>query len=265
MTILQDLKFAARRLIRDRRFTLAAIAALALGIGATSAVFTLVNAVLLRSLPFDSPDRIMMIATRDAQRRDFGVSQPDFEDWRRATRTFSGIALVQMNPVNFSADDRVPDQYAGAYISWNGFSLIGKQPTIGRGFSAEDDRPGAAAVILLSHAVWQSRYGGDPAIIGRTIQANSEPATIIGIMPPDVEFPFNSQVWLPLAQRPTAQIKAGRTARLLIAYGRLKDGMTIEQARSEMAGITGQLATEFPDTNKGISAVITPFAERVVG
>src|SRR6187399_1145455 len=252
-SIIQDLRYAARRLVKDPRFTLAAVAALALGIGATSAVFTLVNAVLLRSLPFDDPDRIMMIGTKDAQGREFGVSEPDFEDWRREVRTFSGISLVQMGPVNFSADDRAPDQYDGVYISWNGFSLIGTQPVIGRGFSVEDDRPGSPPVMLLSYTVWQSRYGGDRAIVGRTIRANSEPATVIGVMPPGMEFPFNSDVWLPLAQRPTAQTRAGRAGRLLMAYGRLADGMTIEQARTEMTGITGQPATQFPDTNKGVT------------
>jgi predicted permease len=265
MTIIQDLRFAARRLIRDRRFTLAAIAALALGIGATSAVFTLVNAVLLRTLPFDEPDRIMAIMTRDAQSRTFGVSEPDFEDWRRGTRTFSGISLVQMNPVNFSADERVPDQYDGVYISWNGFSLIGTQAAIGRGFSPEDDRPGAAAVVLLSHKVWQSRYGGDRSVVGRAVRVNSEPATIVGVMPPGMEFPFNSEVWLPLAQRPTAQTRAGRAGRLLMAYGRLADGMTIEQARTEMTSISQQLASQFPDTNNGITAVVNPFSEQVIG
>jgi predicted permease len=264
-SILQDLRYAARRLVRDRRFTLAAVAALALGIGATSAVFTIVNAVLLRSLPFDDPDRIMMISTRDAQGREFGVSEPDFEDWRRETRTFSGISLIQMGPVSFSADDRAPDRYDGVYISWNGFSLIGTQPVIGRGFSAEDDRPGSPPVMLLSYTVWQSRYGGDRAIVGRTIRANSEPATIVGVMPPGMEFPFNSDVWLPLAQRPTAQTRAGRAGRLLMAYGRLADGMTIEQARTEMTGITGQLAVQFPDTNKGVTANVSPFSEQVVG
>ena len=163
-SILQDLRYAARRLVRDRRFTLAAVAALALGIGATSAVFTLVNAVILRSLPFAEPDRIMWLGTRDAKGGEFGVSEPDFEDWRRATRTFSGIALMQMGTVNFSADQRAPDQYDAVYISWNGFSLIGSQPVIGRGFSAEDDRPGAPAVVLLSYTVWQSRYGGDRSV-----------------------------------------------------------------------------------------------------
>jgi putative ABC transport system permease protein len=189
-SILQDLRYAARRLVRDRRFTFAAVAALALGIGATSAVFTLVNAVLLRSLPFAEPDRIMWLGTRDAQGRDFGVSEPDFEDWRRATRTFSGIALMQSGTVNFSADQRAPDQYDAVYISSNGFSLIGSQPAIGRGFSADDDRPGAPAVVLLSHIVWQSRYGGDRSVVGRAISANAEPATIVGVMPPGIQFPL---------------------------------------------------------------------------
>ena len=263
-SILQDLRFAARRLIRDRRFTFAAVAALALGIGATSAVFTLVNAVLLRSLPFDDPDRIVMITTRDAQGREFGVSEPDFEDWRRETRTLSGISLIQAGPINLSGDDRASDQYEGIYISWNGFSLIGTGPVIGRAFSAEDDRPGSPPVILLAYTVWQSRYAGDRSIIGRTIRANSEPATIVGVMPPGMQFPFNSEVWLPLAQRSTAQTP-GRAGRLLMAYGRLADGMTIEQARSEMSGITEQLAKQFPDTNKGITGVISPFADQVIG
>jgi putative ABC transport system permease protein len=263
-SILQDLRHAARRLVRDRRFTLAAVAALALGIGATSAVFTLLNAVILRSLPFAEPERIMWLGTRDAKGGEFGVSEPDFEDWRRATRTFSGIALMQMGAINFSADQRAPDQYDAVYISSNGFSLIGSQPAIGRGFSAEDDRPGAAAVVLLSHNVWQSRYGGDRSVVGRAISANAEPATIVGVMPPGMQFPFTTEVWLPASQRPTAQTR-GREGRLLMAYGRLADGMTIEQARTEMTGIAGHLATQFPDTNKGITAVVTPFAEQAIG
>jgi predicted permease len=264
-SLVQDLRYAARRLVRDRRFTLAAVAALALGIGATSAVFTLVNAVLLRALPFDSPERIMMIGTRDAKGRNFGVSEPDFEDWRRNSRTFTGISLVQMSPISFSADERAPDQYDGVYISWNGFSLIGTQPIVGRGFAEQDDRPGAPGVILLSHAVWQSRYGGERSVIGRTVRANSEPATIIGVMAPGMEFPFNSDVWMPLAQRPTAQTRAGREGRLLMAYGRLADGMTVDQARTEMSSITAQLAKEYPDTNQGITANVTPFSEQVIG
>ena len=264
-SIMQDLRFAARRLIKDRRFTVAAIAALALGIGATSAVFTLVNVVLLRSLPFDDPERVMWLDTRDEQNREFGVSLEDFEDWRRASRTFSGMSAISMSPVNFTGDDRASDRYEGAYISSNGFAIIGARAAIGRGFGSEDDRPGAAAVVLLSHRVWQNRYGGDPSVVGRAIRANSEPATIVGVMPPGLQFPFTTEVWLPMSQMPAAQTRGGRQSRLLIAYGRVADGMNIEQARSELSNIARQLAKQYPETNKGISAAVTPFAEQVIG
>src|SRR5580765_3778725 len=133
-SLFQDLRFAVRRLVKGRWFTLAAVVALALGIGANSAVFTLVNAVLLRGLPFDRPDRIMWIDTHDARGRNFGVSLDDFEDWRRATRTFSGIALVQNGTMNLSADDRLPEAYPGGYISANAFDVIGVNAVLGRGF-----------------------------------------------------------------------------------------------------------------------------------
>ncbi len=264
-SILQDLRYAFRRLIKDRRFTLAAVAALALGIGATSAVFTIVNAVLLRSLPFDEPDRVMWVGTRDGQSREFGVSTPDYEDWRRATRTFSGISIIFPTPMNVSADDRAPDRYDGVFISANGLALIGARAAIGRGFIEEDDRPGAPSVMLLSHTVWQSRYGGDQSVIGRTVRVNSEPSTIVGVMPPGMQFPFNTQVWLPMSQMPAAQVRGGRQGRMMMAYGRLADSMTIEQARTEMTGIAAQLAKDYPDSNKDMTATVTPFSEQVIG
>src|SRR5688572_27268829 len=171
-SILRDLRFAARRLVKDRWFTLAAIAALALGIGANSAVFTLVNAVLLRGLPFDEPDRIVMIYWRDTRGRDFGNSLDDFEDLRRASRTFSGMSLVFNGSLNISADDRDPEQYPGAYISANGFQLIGVGAALGRAFGEEDDRPGAAPVLLISDSVWKSRYAADPSIVGKPVRVN---------------------------------------------------------------------------------------------
>ena len=145
--VLQDLRFAARRLIKDRWFSAAAITALALGIGANSAVFTIVNAVLLRSLPIDHPERILMIESRDLRGRPLGVSLEDFADLRRASHTFSGMTLVNNNTQTISADDRVPERYAGVFMSANGFSLIGAKPALGRAFAEEEDRPGAPPVI----------------------------------------------------------------------------------------------------------------------
>src|SRR6516165_437457 len=179
--ILQDLRFAFRRLFKDRWFTLAAIVALALGIGANSAVFTLVNAVLLRGLPFPRPDRIMWLDTHDARQRNFGVSLQDFEDWRRSSHAFSGMTLVQSGSLSISGDDRSPESYAGGYISGNAFDLVGVQPVYGRGFLPADDEPGAPAVVLISGDIWKSRYGSDPSVLGKTIRVNSLPATLIGI------------------------------------------------------------------------------------
>src|SRR5688572_2096436 len=148
-SFLQDVRFAVRRLFKDRWFTLAAIVALALGIGANSAVFTFVNAVLLRGLPFDQPDRIMWIDTQDVRGGRFLASVQDFEDWRRASRTFSGMALVQSGAPTLSGDDRAPQASPGGYISANAFDLIGVKPILGRGFLAEDDAPGAPPVMLI--------------------------------------------------------------------------------------------------------------------
>jgi hypothetical protein len=172
-SILQDLRFAVRRMVKDRWFTLAAITALALGLGANSAVFTIVNAVLLRGLPFDEPERIMWVDTEDTRGRRFGVSVDDYEDWRAATRTFTGIALVQSGRPNLSGDGRLPEAYSGGYITANAFDLIGVTPILGRGFVAGDDAPNAPPVVLISAAIWKSRYASDPDIIGKTVNNNA--------------------------------------------------------------------------------------------
>jgi predicted permease len=264
-SLLQDLRFALRRLVKDRWFTLAAVVALALGIGANSAVFTLVNAVLLRGLPFDRPDRIMWVDTKDVRGRTFGVSLEDFEDWRRASHTFSGLTLVQSGTMNISADDRAPEAYPGGYISANAFDLIGQKAVLGRGFVPADDAPGAAPVVLISGGIWKSRYASDPAVIGKAIRINALPATVIGVMPDGLQWPFQHEVWVPTSQFPPVFRARGRQARVYLAYGRLSDGATLEQARTELSNISTEVAQQHQDTNKDITAVVTPFIERVTG
>jgi len=237
-SLLQDLRFALRRLVKDRWFTVAAVAALALGIGANSAVFTLVNAVLLRGLPFDQPERIMWIDTHDARGRNFGVSVDDYVDWRSATRTFTGIALVQSGQPNLSGDGRLAEAYPGGYITANAFDLIGVKPILGRGFVAADDLPNAPPVVLISSGIWKTRYASDPNIIGKPVNNNAIPATIIGVMPDGFKWPFQHEVWTPMTQLPQA-LRRGRGVRGYVVYGRLADGVTLEQARSEMANISG--------------------------
>ena len=262
--ILQDVRFALRRLRKDSSFAVAAIAALALGIGANSAVFTIVNGVLLRSLPFDDPERIVRMHTRDAQGRERGTSLDDFYDWQRASRAFSGMALAYSTGMNLSADSDPPERHNGAYISANGFAIIGLTPAIGRGFTDEDDRSSASLVVLLSHRIWQSRYGGDPSIVGRAVRINTTPATVIGVMPEGVGFPFDGDAWLPLSQIPRA-LSRTRNTRDFIAYGRLADGVSLEHARSELSAISERLSSEYPDTNRGVTAAVRPYREGLIG
>src|SRR2546422_5465739 len=172
MNLWQDLRFAARLLIKDKAFTAVAVIALSLGIGVNATVFTFVNAVLIRGLPFDDPDRIMAVGTRDARNRDRGMSYLDLEDYRAANRTLSALAAYSGQTMNVSDEGRAPERFQGPYISANAFKMIGQRPLLGRDFLPEDDRPGAAAVVILGNGVWKNRYGSDRSVIGRTVKVN---------------------------------------------------------------------------------------------
>jgi putative ABC transport system permease protein len=264
MNLLHDLRFAVRLLIKDKWFTTVAVIALALGIGVNATVFTFVNAVLIRGLPFNDPDRILVVGTRDARGRDRGTSYPDFEDWRAATRTFSGLTAYSGQTMNVSDEGRAPERFQGPYTSWSTFKLIGQQPLIGRDFLGEDDRPGAAAVVILGNGVWKNRYGSDPSVLGRTIKVNEVPATVIGVMPEGFRFPQEADLWMPLAQMPRLR-ELKRDTRNIEVFGRLAANVTQGQAQSEMDTIARKLAGEFPDTNKDVTARVMTFNERVNG
>ena len=264
MNLLQDLRFAVRLLIKDRWFTAVAVIALALGIGVNATVFTFVNAVLIRGLPFNDPDRILVVGTRDARGRDRGASYPDFEDWRAATRTFAGLSAYSSQTMNVSDEGRTPERFQGPYLSANTFTLIGQQPLLGRDFLPEDDRPGAAAVVMLGNGVWKNRYGSDPSVLGRTIKVNEVPATVIGVMPEGFKFPQEADLWMPLAQM-SRLLEQKRDARNIDVFGRLAGTVTQRQAQSEMDTIARKLAGDYPDTNTNITARVMTFNERVNG
>ncbi len=264
MNLWHDLRFAVRLLLKDKWFTLVAASALALGIGVNSTVFTFVNAVLIRGLPFDDPDRIMSLGTRDARNRDRGLSYLEFLDWQGGTHAFSGMAAFQGATMNVSDEGRAPERFAGPYISANAFRLIGEKPALGRDFLPEDDRPGAPAVVLLGNGVWKNRYGSDPAVIGRTIKVNEQPATIIGVMPEGFKFPINADLWVPLVNL-AGIADQKREARNFDGFGRLAPGVTIAQARAELNTIAARLAHDFPATNKDVSPTVMTFNERYNG
>ena len=262
--ILKDVRYALRRLVRDRSLTVMAAAALALGIGANTAVFTVVNAVLIRGLPYDEPRRIVTVVGRDlASGEQRGVSLPDFEDYRDAAASFSGLAAFSIyDTANLSDADRLPEQVNGARVTPNTFRLLGQPLLLGRDFLPEEGERGAPRTVILSHRVWQDRYGGDPGVIGRDVRVDDEPAVIVGVMPEGMRFPVDSDLWQPL--QPTAALNL-RDNRLLGTVGRLAPGVRLEAADAEMRAIAARLETAYPDTNEAVGAYVQTFNEWVNG
>ena len=248
-----DFQLAIRLLAKDRRFTLAAVIALGLGIGVTTSVFALVNAAMIRDVPFDEPDRLVGVRTRDARGEERGVSYADFRDWRDSATAFDGLSAEAGGDMNVSEEVRPPERFRGAYVSGNTFSLLRTAAIIGRDFVAEDDRPGAPAVVLLGYRVWRDRFGADPAVIGRSVRVNDVPATVIGVMPSGFRYPFSAEVWQPLSLLPGAE-NPPRDARTLGVLGRLRHDVDLSQASAELTTIAARLARDYAATNTGITA-----------
>ena len=266
MALWQDVRYAARLLAKDRWFTIVATVALALGIGVNATVFTFVNAVLLRGLPFDNPDRIMWAGTRNVQRQDRQMSVLDYEDWRTRATLLDHLVLWQSFAFNVSDTGREPDRFQGVYISWDIFRAIGERPLLGRDFTPEDDKPGAPPVVIISHSMWQSRYASDPSVLGRPVTTNAFTPTIIGVMPPELTFPAGNHLWIPLAHMPSGVKPLGRDARQFPVLARMKAGVTREQAEAELTSIAAALADQFPDTNKDFRiASLMTFQDRQNG
>jgi putative ABC transport system permease protein len=255
----QDVRFAARLLLKDRWFTLPAVIALALGIGMNGTMFTIVNA-MIRGLPIDTPERIMSIHARDGagRWRGFGVSYLDFRDFQAATKTFAGLAAFSQSTIALGDYGREAERISAAYVSANAFQLLGEKPALGRDFVPDDDRPGAPAVVLLGSRIWMARHNADPAIVGRSVRVNGVPSTVIGVMPDGFRFPVISDLWLPLARLPGLTSQT-RDTRLLQVFGRLADRSTQAQAHAEVASIAARLAREYPGTNQTTGAVVAPF------
>ena len=265
MSFLQDLRYAARLLVKDKWFTLVAATALALGIAVNTAVFTFVNAVLIRGLPFDEPDRIIAVGTTDARNRQLGMSRLDFVDMTEASHSFAGLALMQPASINISEEGRAPERFQGQYQSANLFKVIGARPIVGRDFLLEDDNAGSAPVVVLGNGLWKNRYGSDPSIIGRVIKVNSLSATIVGVMAPDMKFAFNSDLWVSLSAMPPETRNAKRDVRNFQVVGRLAPGVSLAQARAELQTIFQHLTREYQATNKDMRASVMTFNERVTG
>ncbi len=257
--LVQDVRFGGRLLIRNRGFTLAAATMLSLGIGANAAVFTISNAVFIRGLPFDEPDRLVRVWAINPRGGRWPPLERAYEHWRSEARSLSDLAGHQVDTINISEEGEAPERVMGAYVTANLFRLLGQAPLMGRDFADADDQPGAEPVTMIGHRVWQNRYGGDPTVLGRTLKANGQIVTIVGVMPPDMRFPDNVDVWLPLAQLPSRT--GPLSTRSLQVIGRLADGVTIEQARVELASINQPLAEAFPERNANGPPYVMPYGE----
>jgi putative ABC transport system permease protein len=255
----QDLRFAARLLLKDVRFTLPAVLALALGIGMNGTMFTIVNA-MIRGLPIDGPERIMSIHARDGagRWRGFGVSYLDFRDFQAATKTFAGLAAFSQSTATLGEDGRAVERASAAYVSANAFQLLGERPILGRDFVPQDDQPGAPGVVILGNGIWTTRYNADPTVVGRRLRVNGVPSTVIGVMPDGFRFPVVSDMWQPVGRLPGLTNQT-RDMRQLQVFGRLADWSTPAQAQAEIESIAARLSREYPGTNGNTGAVCARF------
>jgi putative ABC transport system permease protein len=265
-TLFQDLRYGARMLLKKPGFTIAALLALALGIGANTAIFSVVNAVLLRSLPYKDPDRLIVPATVKPGDYDRGsVTYADVLDWQKEEQVFESVAAFQPRSVDLAGDGD-PVRARSARVSDDYFRVMGSEPLLGRVFTPEEQQPNGPFVVVLSYGLWQRRLGGDPSILGQPMTVNGRPATVVGVMPKDSQWPDSIELWLPLGFGSTPPDHAmRRDNQVYQSVARLKPGATVEQATAVIKTIASRVEQEHPDTRAGITGRAIPMREFIVG
>jgi putative ABC transport system permease protein len=261
----QDLRYGLRTLRKHPGFTAVAVTALALGIGANTAIFSVVNTVLLRPLPYKDPERLVMVwedDTKGGYPRDT-PAVANYVDWREQNRVFDGMAAIADQSFNLTGVGD-PERLDGKRVSANLFGLLGVEPLFGRGFLPEDDQPGAGRVVVLSHGLWQRRFGADPKVVGRSLDLNGQSYSVVGVMPPSFQFPSREdELWVPIAF--TQREAANRGNHYLEVVARMKPGVSVEQAQAEMSTIAARLQQQYPEHNTDLGAAVVPLHEQVVG
>jgi len=261
----QDLGYGMRMLLKNPGFTVVAVIALALGIGANSAIFSVVNTVLLRPLPYQDPDRLVMV-WEDRTKQGFPRDTPaagNFSDWRDQNQVFEGMAAIADQSFNLTGTGE-PERIDGKRVSANLFQLLGVEPQLGRAFLPEEDQPGGNRVVVISHGLWQRRFGSDASITGKPLTLNGESYLVVGVMPPQFQFPGpDDELWVPIAL--TSEQAANRRRHYLQVIARIKPGVGLEQAQTELNTIATRLQQQYPNTNTNVGAAVVPLHEQFVG
>ncbi len=271
VSILQDLKYGLRALAKSPAFAIAAVLTLALGIGANTAIFSIVNAVLLRPLPYPQPDRLVRIYSafpeRDVWRGT--ISPDDLRDWRDQSSSFEQISAfpsLSLSGFVLTGGDR-PEALQAHFVEEMFFETLGTPPMLGRTLQVDDHVEGDDAVAVLSYRAWQGRFHGDPNAIGRTITLSDSPFTVVGVMPPGFDYPStDAEIWVPLSLIPESGIPRKRFVRFLAGIARMKPGVSLEAAQADLTTVAGRLAAEYPESNEQLTEVrLLPLHEQLTG
>src|SRR5882724_6242172 len=274
----QDFKFGIRTLLKNRGFTIVAIAVLALGIGANSAIFSVVNSILFRPLPFKEPDRLVSVWEVNPSLKlgfdKFPASAGDFVDWREQNRVFDQISAYYGSSFNLTGRSE-PEKISGLVVSSDFFAMLGVGPIAGRAFNSDDHNPNANRVAVISHNLWRDNFGSDPGLIGRTITLDDKDYSVIGIMPQGFNFPRSADVpslfgaapktdiWTPLVT--TNNDRLQRRDRGLTVLARMKHGVNLTQAQAEMDSVAKGIEEQNKDTNEGFGVLLSPLQEQMIG
>jgi putative ABC transport system permease protein len=263
----QDFRYALRTLAKQPSFTAIAVITLALGIGANTAIFSVINAVLLRPLPYPQADRIMVLNESEGPGQDFAVALPDYFDWQTDTKVFEHLAATHRESRNLSGiPGREAERVSCSSVTRNFFNIIGLSPELGRTFSEDEDKVGAPPVVVISDRLWQRAFNRDPGVIGRSVNFHDSSFAIIGVMPPQMTSPQDTDAWFSMMRRSNNPAWMDRSHHpMIFVWGKLKPGVTVPQARSEMKTIAARLEKAYPATNAKIGIVVTPLLENLVG
>jgi putative ABC transport system permease protein len=262
--ILQDLKYAARKLLRTPGFTIIAVATLALAIGATTAVYSIVDGILLKPLPFRTPQQLVRLESTGRDGKPFPLSPADYLDYREQIASFADIAQFNTGFVNFATASGDPIRLDRMVVGPSFFSVLGLSPVRGRFFASNEGQPGVPNVVVISEKLWRSRFAASPSVIGQSIMLDERPHTIIGVAPSTATYPQTSDVWTPRVFLPTADASA-RGMHSMFAVARVKDGMTVERARQEVSALAKRLSQQYPQLDAEFGGTVTPLQEQLVG